>query len=151
MALEIRPAQASDARQILVLAALMTQESPRYCKHEFSLDKAICFFDTLLEHGGLFVAISDEQIIGFFAGFVMEHFLSNQTFASDAGVYVLPEHRGGSAFVRLVKAFEAWARERGASEIHLGTSTGVQPEKTVRMYERLGYTMNSYGLLKTEV
>lgn len=148
MVLEIRAAQDNDTRQLIVLAALMTKESPRFGQHEFSVEKANSFINTLIQHGGLFVAAKGEQIVGFFAGFVVEHFLSNLSYASDAGVYVLPEHRGGSAFLRLVKAFEAWAYERGAHEIQLGTSTGVEPEKTVRMYQRLGYTMNSYGLLK---
>ena len=99
----------------------------------------------------MFVAIKNEQIVGFIAGVVVEQFLSHDTFACDIGVFVLPEFRGGSYFLRLVKTFENWAKEKGAQEIQLGVSTGVHPEQTVRMYERLGYKMSSYGLIKAGV
>lgn len=99
----------------------------------------------------MFVAIKKDQIVGFIAGVVVEQFLSLDLFACDIGVFVLPEFRGGSCFVRLVKTFENWAKEKGAQEIQLGVSTGVHPEQTVRMYERLGYKMSSYGLIKAGV
>ena len=54
-------------------------------------------------------------------------------------------------FPRLVYAFEEWAKEQGASELSLGVSTGVQTEVTVRMYERMGYKMAAYGLIKAGV
>lgn len=151
MALEIRPAQAADFDRMLVLAAMMVRESPRYSRHAFSVDKARQLFAVLMQRGGLFVADKDGELVGFFAGLVAEHFLSTDRVASDIGVFVLPEHRGGSAFVRLVRAFEAWAIAEGAREISLGISTQVQAEQTVRMYERLGYTMASVGLIKAGV
>lgn len=129
----------------------MANESPRYSALSFSVDKATHLIKTLTDQGGLFVAIKNDEVIGFIAGVVVEHFLSHDTFACDIGVFVLPEHRGGTSFLRLVKTFEQWAKERGAQEIQLGVSTGVHPEQTVRMYERLGYKMSSYGLIKAGV
>jgi len=129
----------------------MTNESPRFNKHSFSVDKAQMLISTINNAGGLFIAIKESEIIGFFAGVVIEHFLSHDTYATDIGVYITPNHRGGTAFLRLVKAFEDWATQMGATEIQLGVSTGIHPQSTVRMYERLGYTMTSYGLMKARV
>lgn len=151
MALEIRPAREADCSRMVLLAAQMVKESPRYSRHGFAIDKARQLFQVLLQMGGLLAAEKDGEIVGFFAGIVSEHFLSHAKCATDVGVFVLPEHRGGTAFLRLVRAFEEWAREQGATEIQLGVSTQVETEQTVRMYERLGYTMASFGLVKAGV
>lgn len=137
--------------RLLVLAALMVTESPRYSRHGFAVHKARDLITLLIQRGGLFVAVKESEIVGFFAGLVSEQFLSHALCATDIGVFVVPEHRGGSAFVRLVRAFEEWAIRGGASEIQLGVSTQVATESTVRMYERLGYTMASFGLVKAGI
>ena len=151
MALEIRPAQPEDMGRLLVLAALMVSESPRYSKHTFAIHKARNLIEILTDRGGLFVAVKDGEIIGYFAGMVAEHFLSHDKVASDIGIFVMPEHRGSSAFLRLVRAFEEWAIREGASELTLGVSTQIQVDQTVRMFERLGYTMASFGLIKAGI
>lgn len=151
MALNIRKAVDADRDNLLVLIALMHAESPRFNVHAFSLDKALKLTEHMIAHCGVFVAMDNEEMVGFFAGVINEHFLSFDKFAADIGVYVRPWQRGSSAFVRLVRAFESWAKEQGATELCLGVSTEVSTESTVRMYERLGYKMSSYGLIKAGV
>ena len=51
--------------------------------------------------------------------------------------FVLPEHRG--AGVALYRAFERWARERGAHQIQMCHLTDVMPAKVSRFYERAGF------------
>lgn len=53
--------------------------------------------------------------------------------------YVKPEKRGSPVAFRLLKAFEDWAREKGAAHIHLGLAAGILPERTGRMLEKTGY------------
>lgn len=151
MALDVRPAQADDVPAIVLLAYWMTSESPRFRRHGFSTVKARALVERLVELGGLFVAAEGKELIGFFAGVMNEHFLSEVKVAAEIGVYVLPSRRGTSAFPRLVRAFESWAKNNGAQEIAVGISTGVEPERTVCMYERLGYTIASQGLIKAGV
>lgn len=59
--------------------------------------------------------------------------------ARDAILYVLPKYRGSTAALKLVKTFETWAKNRGASRIYLSQSTNIEPEKTALLYEKLGY------------
>ncbi len=140
-----------DMERLILLAAMMTSESPVFVRHPFSVGKARDLITALIPTGGLIVACQRGEVIGFFAGIISEHWLSFDTYATDIGIYVLPEHRGSTAFPRLIHAFESWAIEKGAQELHLGVSTGIHPEQTVRMFERLKYTMSSYGLVKTEI
>jgi GNAT superfamily N-acetyltransferase len=67
--------------------------------------------------------------------------------ACELAVYVTPEHRGRTG-MRLIKAFEAWAWDRGADEITLGISTEVDPERTAALYARLGYRRSGITTIK---
>jgi N-acetylglutamate synthase-like GNAT family acetyltransferase len=94
-----------------------------------------------------FVAESKE-IIGFICGALHEQFFTQQKFASDMALFVEPKHRGGSAAFRLVKAFENWAKEKGASHIWLGQSVGQNIDDTKNFYIRLGYTLAGVNTVK---
>ncbi|WP_210493236.1 GNAT family N-acetyltransferase [Patulibacter sp. SYSU D01012] len=50
---------------------------------------------------------------------------------------VAPEHRGHGTGRRLLQAAIAWARERGATSLVLGSSTDLEP--AVRLYESVGF------------
>lgn len=151
MGLNIRKATASDADAILTLVALMVTESPTYRRHSFAFEKATNLIKYLTDVQCLIVAEKNGEVIGFCSGIVSEQLLSYDKYATDTGIYILPEHRGGTAFVRLVRAFEAWAKEQGATEVQLGVSTGINTDRTVCIYERLNYKMSSHGLIKTEI
>jgi len=151
LGLNIRKATADDADAILTLVALMVTESPTYRRHAFAFEKATALIKYLTEQQCLLVADLMGEIVGFCSGMMGEQLLSYDRYATDTGIYVMPEHRGGTAFVRLVRSFENWAIEQGATEIHLGVSTGIDTERTVRMYERMNYKINSHGLIKLEM
>ena len=95
-----------------------------------------------------FVAEHDDKIVGMFVGMCAEHYFGHDKIASDLLLYVTPEARGGTAAVRLIKAYDKWAREAGAKEIHVGVSTGVNEERTVKLYEKLGFDSKATLLRK---
>lgn len=128
------------------MGAAMHAESPRFRTMPYSEEKvyntAMCLLTRQLE-GGILVAESGDIIVGMMSFVVGEQFFGPARYASDLVVYVRPEHRGGSAFVKLIRAFERWADEFGVCEKLLGVSTMVHPEKTIAAMERLGYAV--YG------
>ncbi len=64
--------------------------------------------------------------------------------ARDLLVWVAPEHRGGSTFIRMIRAMEAWARNVGITKLYLSQSTGIEVDKTARLYEKLGYSVSGF-------
>jgi GNAT superfamily N-acetyltransferase len=94
-------------------------------------------------------AVVDGQIVGFMAGYVGETFLNHEVNAYEQGLYVMPEHRGSTIAVRLVREFEAWARARGAKNIWLGQSVGQDQMQTLHFFERLGYACQGFITCKT--
>ncbi len=55
--------------------------------------------------------------------------------------FVLPEHRGGTAALRLIRAFQNWAKACGCKRCQMVHLTGLQPERLKHIYESLGYTL----------
>lgn len=143
---EVRRATAADTPALIELGRAMHAESPRYRDMPFSetrlqaLAARLHSSGTLLvEEAALFIAEADGKPVGMAIVFIDEPLLSDAKFATDLVVYLKPEHRGGRLFLKLVRAFEAWAIQQGARQIVLGVSTGVHSEQTVNAYRRLGY------------
>ena len=95
-----------------------------------------------------FLALENNQIVGFISGIVHEYFFSNRKRVSDLGFFVLPEYRGSRVALKLVKLLEAWAIEKNANELHLGQTTGLDIDKTKRFYERLGFKTVGFNTVK---
>lgn len=148
--MKVREMSQGDVYRALSLAAAMHQES--WFRHfDFDVNKALSIWDRKVAQPNrwcLFVAEDQDKLVGVFAGCAFEHFFGTDLVASDLILYVDPEHRGSSAAPRLIKAYEQWARGVGVKEIQLGVSTGVQPERTLRLFEKLGFGDTAYMLRK---
>ncbi len=106
------------------------------------------FLDLCLSHGLLFVAEQGHDIIGFTAGCTVPLMGNTDVLhGTELAWWVDPEHRGGSSGIKLLKALESAAREKGCiywSMIFMETS---MPDSVRNMYEKLGYELKetSYG------
>lgn len=143
----IRTATHDDIGALLDIASAMHAESPRFSRLSFSTAKMMQLFLNLIESdaGLLLVAEQGGNITGGFAGMVAPHWFSDDLVASDFGVFILPEYRGGMAAVRMVRAYIAWAKKRSAKLIQLGISTGVMTGETVELYRAIGLKQFSIG------
>lgn len=106
--------------------------------------------EALLRTPGIFCALAKDEdgYYGGIIGMVSEYFFGDDLVANDIGMFILPEKRGGRAVIALVQAFEYWAAAQGAREIQLGQTTGVEIERTRRLYEGLGYEVMGFNAKK---
>lgn len=79
------------------------------------------------------------EIGGYIFAYANENYFSDHLVAQDYAMYVKPEYRGSSIFIRLLKTFEKWADNIGAQEIRIGHSTGIDSEKTQALFKKLGF------------
>lgn len=124
----IRKATGKDIPELLEMASAMHAESPRYRSKTYHAPLMEQFFNVLLEGEDycVFVSENDGQITAFFKGSVSTFFFSmTDKYASDLGFYVKPEFRGGGAAVKLIAAYEEWARKKGVldEDIMIGVSS----------------------------
>jgi GNAT superfamily N-acetyltransferase len=87
-----------------------------------------------IDHGLLLVDDRGGALVGMLGGFVYDHPISGSRTAVEMFWYVMPEFRG--AGIRLLKRFERWAHDAGASLLQM-----IAPSSEVgSMYERMGFT-----------
>jgi GNAT superfamily N-acetyltransferase len=88
----------------------------------------------------LFVAeTSGGQLAGGLLGCVERYYYSDELQAQLIQWYLRKSFRGTSIAPRLVKAFVEWAKTRGASEVFMGISSGIDIQLTHRMMRRMGF------------
>jgi len=98
------------------------------------VDDRICSDDSLV-----LGCWSGKDLAGCIIGMTFQHPYSDTLVAGDYIWYVKPEYRGGMIGVRLMRIFEDWARDAGASQILTGATSGVNTERGAALLARLGY------------
>ena len=141
----VRPGCLSDVEACIVLAQNAWAESPVYSR--IPLEPQLLLNRVLNDPSYvLFVSESEDgSLNGMFLGQ-----LTRGLYTSDAGLiasnvlfYVLP-HARRIAPMRLIAAFEKWAEDNDAAQIHLTTSgtTLRNIASNMRLFDALGYTLN---------
>lgn len=135
----IRPATIEDIPRIVELGNMLHQES-RYAAISFSEEKVAALMKHLIQVDGVvFVAEVDGEIVGGIAGGVTEFWFSTEKQAFDYSFFLAPDARHGMQAVRLMVAFESWAKLRGARQVDMGITTDIHVDKSARLYTGMGY------------
>jgi RimJ/RimL family protein N-acetyltransferase len=144
----IRTATEQDVERIVELGEMLHRESPRWSRLSYSKERAGNMIRHLTTHeqGAVFVAERAGVVVGGIAGWVDRHWSSDDKVAQEVSFFMAPEARGSISATRLICALRAWAEAKGAVFLQAGTSTGLDPERTARLYERLGFTRCAIGL-----
>ncbi len=138
--MRVRIAREADRIQTVALGKQMHAEGA-YAFLPFEEACAMALFDAHTgdpETSCLWVGEEDHALTGLLAGRVDPYMFCTEYVAHDTLFYVAPRHRGSGVAQALVVAFRDWAQHRGARELSLSISTGVQVRRIGRLYERLG-------------
>lgn len=135
-----RTAIVDDLAAMVALARAMHEESPRFRPYAFLGYRLRTTLEAVLNmgpRGCLLVAEHEGQIVGAFVGLATDHFACDMLQACDLGLFIAPEHRGGTTAARLVRGYLEWARNIEA-EPTIGINTGVAVERTGLLLQSLG-------------
>jgi len=135
----IRPATLADVVSIVALGRIMVTES-WYRHHPYDAEKTAETIRRLIEGEFAVVHEVDGVIDGFLLGYTAELWFSRDLGAFDLGLYVREDRRGGSIAFRLVAAYLDWARVKGATEITISSSCGVEKDSITRLMLGTGFT-----------
>lgn len=133
----IRTATEDDVFDILILAKEFSREAPK--SHKWNKDKTEQFLlsSFLNPNMEIFVIDVDGEIEGALVGFLSELYMSHTVQATELAWFVSKDYRGKPASIRLMKAFEKWAKESGANQVGMGDIEGISSLEN--LYNRLGY------------
>ena len=88
------------------------------------------------EYLNIFIVYKDHEPLGFIYASCGKYLFNKQRYAQQELLYVRPAYRHTRAFLKLIKAFEEWARLRSAVEIWMGSAHS----KTLgNILPRIGY------------
>ena len=134
----------SDYGDVVQMLQFLREESPeyRYAKD----DPAYVLMNMQALGGALFGVIDPGR--GAMVGVLNRSWYSDRLEAVEQLLFVYPPYRGTSLAVRMVKMFEDLAAELGAKVLGVGVTTGLNEERTVGMYKRLGFRPKGHSLSK---
>lgn len=140
--MKIRLAQASDEGVLLNLGRAMHAES-RFAHYPLQEDKVKGLVDAALKDPkGRCILLAESAstgVAGMLGGYVLPLFFTDALIAQDQLFYVLPQHRGSSAAVKLLMGFERWAQNRQVTEININMSVAIDMARFDRFMKHAGY------------
>ncbi len=135
----IRSATHEDIPRLVELGAIM-HATTSYSHLPYSPEKTGAFLRSLIDGAGvMFAAEVGGTIVGGMAGAITDQWFNDDLVAFEYCLFVEPSKRQGLVAMRMVLAFQEWARIKGAKEIHMGVTTGPGSARTARLYSRLGF------------
>ena len=134
---KIRTATPDDVFDILILAKEFSKEAPQ--SHKWNKEKTEQFILSALQNTNMtiFVIDVDGEIEGALVGLLSELYMSYTVQATELAWFVSKDYRGKPASLKLIKAFEKWAKESGANQVGMGDIEGISSLE--KLYNRLGY------------
>lgn len=135
----IRAATHDDIPRLVELGQLL-HDSSSYAGSGIKPEKIADLLGQLIDGlGVVFAAEVDGEVVGGFAGAITEQWFSDDLIAFDYSLFIEPSKRQGLTALKLVLAFQNWAKAKGAKEIRMGITTGMNVEGTSRLYRHLGF------------
>jgi GNAT superfamily N-acetyltransferase len=110
----------------------MGEEFIRSAGQEYDAEIATETLQVLIE-GDTSVVLVNDDCTAMIGGLTYRHFFNTERVASEVFWWA---KSGG---MELLKAFEAWAKEQGASRVMMVCLHALEPERVARIYARRGY------------
>ncbi len=141
----IRKAKHEDIFDLLVLARGFSREAP--AMHKWDKDKTEAMLKMCIENDMTTILVMEhgDEVVGGIVGVIQPLFMSHTVVASELAWFVDPDHRGRGA-LKLVKAFEGWAKDGGADYVTMADIRGIADLS--KLYERLGYELTEAAYSK---
>lgn len=80
-----------------------------------------------------------DTLVGGISGMMTPDLFDARLTAQEFFWFMDEAHRSGTGAIRLLRAFEAWGREKGATEVRMVHMVGKNDAQLERIYRKLGY------------
>ena len=139
----------TDLRDQLETLAVEMHAQSAFSQLELDVNKSLRHWETADRSGAYFrIAERGGTVFGAVYGFVATTFFSHDLFGHVKGIWVLKEHQGSAAFVRLLTDFEQHAKAMGARFVFLDQTTALDIERSMNLFEGCGYRLIGVNTVK---
>jgi hypothetical protein len=136
----IRLATANDEEAILAMAQEFISFSPYADFASTTDDELRATIKWCMSNATIFVAENGGTLIGMLVAVIAPMWYAPTALvASEMAWWINTEHRRGTAAIRLVQAFENWARENGAIAVCMSNLQVDNANAVCGMLNRMGY------------
>lgn len=136
----VRPATLDDLPDLLEIARQFIQEAPNYSSRELDEQALTENLSQVIQGAGtVFVAVQDHEITGGIVCLTTKDWFNNQVIAFEQVFYVKPAYRSTRAALYLIDTFITWAKHMNAGRIQCGTTTGINTQGCIRLYNHFGF------------
>lgn len=143
----LRPITTNDVGLIIEMLLALHVESPHYNTVQPDEDYVRTTLSSMIEQPA-FIGYIDDDLRGVMFGITNRTWFDSELNAYELLLYILPEYRGGLLAARLIRQFELAAKRLNCIHVRAGTSTQIDTEDLLRLYERLGYTREANTVTK---
>ncbi len=148
--MKVEVATADDAAEIAALGRLL-HETSSYSAIPYNEGKVADLMRSLANgDGAVFIVRKDGAIVGGIAGSVTPHWFSDELLGFEYSFFIEPGSRHGITASRLIAAFTGWCRLRGAKQVRMGITTGINEQRTAGLYRMIGF-QDAGSLFKLEL
>ena len=137
----IRKATQQDLLDLSILSKQFAREAKQNGYNiTFDTVKFTDSFSKVIDNPDYFYYLAEvnKEVVGFFLGAVFKPLFSEDILAVEMFWWLEKEYRGNKVALKMLKSFETWAKEAGASEVSVSDLQGLQ--SLDNLYGRLGYT-----------
>ena len=136
----IRMATASDEEAILAMAREFVAFTPYHDFLTATDDELRATIRWFTENATVFIADANGVAVGMLCAVLTPMWYApGYKIATELAWWVAPSHRRGTAAIRLVQAYEKWARQSGAAMVSMSNLEVGNSDEVSNMLTRLGY------------
>lgn len=145
------PAQGVDVETLSLMHHFEFGEGRAFDVNAVAHACAQCCLDPKRTYVNCWIAYADSTPIGYIAATIKASWYSFSRYACQEMWFVIPEHRGSMAGVRLVQAFEKWARDNKCEMSYMTVEhehDQTLVSRILRLMYALGYSPRGYIAVK---
>lgn len=146
----IYAATIDDIDGIIVMGRSFFGESGFENEAQFDEDSFRQTCINLLANGCIFVSKHGDKYAGMISGLAYPfYFNAAHKTAQELFWWVSPEFRGGISAMRLLRAFEAWAKAQGCMSISMISLPSLVNSPAALMYQKSGYRASEQSFIRS--
>lgn len=134
-----------DQRDILVMETLARKMHAEgaFRRLDYDMSKVLAIGQQVLHDPNYFGVLCehDDETIGLMVCYVTEFYFGRDVIAQDMVLYIDKTRRGGVGGLRMIERYVEWAVEKGAKEIQLGQTVGIDADLVDKLYTHAGFEL----------
>lgn len=145
----IRAAKEEDFPRMLEMGRAFFIESGFNQEAEWDDESTLVMFRQVLSGGGLFVSDYGGQLVGMVGALAFPfYFNAHHMTAQELFWWVSPEYRRGVSGMKLLRAVEQWAKDKGCKTMMMISLPKLADSPAAAVYEKTGYRASEQTFIK---